>query len=559
MFRRLPFFLLGAIALAIGACASVDHYAPDPAIAAAVADAASQPDAEARLEADVAWLADDAREGRETGTRGYDEAAAYVATRMKAMGLKPGAGGGWFQEVPFRAGSPILSAAGMTITTPDGKAHKLTHLQDFRVFPSMRAESFSIDNAPAVFVGYGIHAPAFGRDDYAGVDVKGKVVVYLSGSPDLFDSESGAHFNSSRVKAEEASKRGAIGAISLYTEAFEKRTPWDRFIANPNYLSLTWVDPQGFAKVAGPNVRGTATLNPAVSEHLFEGAEKSYADVRALADAKGGAPGSFDLAARVSMKGAMAITSLSSPNVAGVIPGADPKLKNEFVVLTAHLDHVGVDEDKIAEGKDGINNGALDNAGGVATMLEAARVMMDGPPPARSVMFLAVTAEEKGLLGSDYFAHYPTVGAKGEIVANVNLDMPVLLYSFTDVVAFGAERSTIGPILHKALEQTGVALAPDPIPELGVFTRSDHYRFVEQGVPSIFLWPGFANGGEEAFWDFYKSHYHRPSDDISLPIRYDDMARFVEINVIIARALADAPQRPEWNEGDFFGDLFGKP
>ena len=172
-------------------------------------------------------------------------------------------------------------------------------------------------------------------------------------------------------------------------------------------------------------------------------------------------------------------------------------------------------------------------------------------------IFLAVTAEEKGLLGADYFAHFPTAPAEN-IVANVNLDMPVMLHDFADVVAFGAERSTLGPMVREAVESAGLELSPDPFPELGIFTRSDHYRFVEKGIPSVYLFPGFANGGEEAFNGFMRDHYHKPSDEVTLPIRYDSAARFADVNYEISRAIADAPERPKWNKGDFFGDLFSR-
>ena len=223
-------------------------------------------------------------------------------------------------------------------------------------------------------------------------------------------------------------------------------------------------------------------------------------------------------------------------------------------LLTAHLDHTGVNENLVAEGKDGIHNGALDNAMGVAVMLEAARELAANPP-ARSVIVLAVTAEEKGLLGADYYAHFPTVPIES-IVANVNLDMPLLLYPFTDVVAFGAERSSLGPIVEAATAAAGVTLSPDPVPEQGVFTRSDHYRLVEKGVPAVFMVTGFANGGQESFQEFITTHYHKPSDDVNLPILYDQAARFADVNTEIAQAVANAPARPEWNEGDFFGELF---
>ncbi len=548
--------LITAFVLALAACATSDAPAP-PEIAAAAMDAQAAEDAAARLRADVAWLADDARAGREAGAPGYDAAAAYVAARLEGMGLKPGANGSWMQDVPLVSGTPVLEASALSITSPSGETHKLESLKDFVVYPSIASEAFEIEDAPAVFVGYGVHAPAFGHDDYADVDVAGKVVVYFSGAPDIFDNESRAHFNSNSLKAKEASERGAIGAIALQTTASETRTPWERRVANPEYSVMSWRWPDGRPETSGPNVKATAVIHPDNAAMLFEGAPRSYETALAAADGEGEPVGGFELAVKISMAGAMTQEDISSPNVVGLIPGADPALKNEYVILTAHLDHTGVNENLVAEGKDGINNGAMDNATGVAAILEAARMFMAEGAPKRSVLILAVTAEEKGLLGADYFAHFPTIG-RGEMVANVNLDMPLLLHEFTDVIAFGAERSSIGPVMKAALAETGVALAPDPIPELGVFTRSDHYRFVEQGVPSIFIWTGFANGGEEKFWDFYKTHYHKPSDDISQPILYGELARFAEINYVIARAIADAPKKPVWNEGDFFGELFAQ-
>lgn len=541
-----PFMAALSLSLALGACASVDSRRDT--------DAGQFASPAETIRADVAWLADDAREGREAGTRAYLEAAEYVAARMKAIGLEPAGDDGWYQEVPLRAATPVLEAAVLSITNKDGETEKLTHLDDFRVFPSIDASAFAV-SAPAVFVGFGIFAPEAGHDDYAGLDVTGKIVVYFGGAPDSFESEQRAHYGSGSLKASEAAARGAVGTITLQTSASVKRRPWARFIANPKAVSMRWVGPDGRVNISGPGIKGRAVLNPAVSAKLFEGADKSYADVLAEADANGGAPKGFDLPVTVSMKGAVDLKDLKSPNVAGLIRGADPVLRNEYVVLTAHLDHIGVNQTLVAEGKDGINNGAMDNALGVATMLAVARRLKRGAPLARSVIILAVTGEEKGLLGAGYFAHFPTV-PKDAIVANVNLDMPVMLHSFTDVVAFGAEHSTLGPITRAALEKAGVALSPDPFPEQGIFTRSDHYRFVQQGVPAVYLFPGFANGGEEKFNEFLENHYHKPSDDVSLPIRYDDVARFAELNYFIARDIANAPVRPRWNEGDFFGDLF---
>jgi Zn-dependent M28 family amino/carboxypeptidase len=248
--------------------------------------------------------------------------------------------------------------------------------------------------------------------------------------------------------------------------------------------------------------------------------------------------------------------ALQSANVAGMIEGADPALKGEVIVLSAHLDHVGVTPP--VKG-DGINNGALDNAGGIATTLEVARAFQEaGKRPRRSILVLAVTGEEKGLLGAEYFAHNPTVPA-ASLAANVNLDMPILTYDFVDVVAFGAERSSLGEAVRRAATRTGVALSPDPLPEEGLFTRSDHFRFVEVGVPSTFLMTGFQNGGEAKFRGFLASCYHRPCDDISQPIDYLAGAKFARLNYEVARELADADARPKWNKGDFFGTKFAAP
>ncbi|NNE41513.1 MAG: M20/M25/M40 family metallo-hydrolase [Marinicaulis sp.] len=512
-----------------------------------------------RIRADVAYLADDARRGREAGTLGYNDAAQYVADQMAAIGLTPvGDDGGWFQQVPLRSSVRNHDESKLIVTNADGSETILVNLDDYVIFPnsaSVEPESAMEASGEAVFAGYGVHAPEFDHDDFAGLDVDGKIVVYFSGAPDSFHSEPRAHFGSSSNKRKHLEQIGAIGAVILRKSDSVKRSPWERQIANPASKSMTWIGPDGTADVSGPGVSVSAVLRQKKSEVLFAGAPKSFAAVLAEADAEGGAPKGFDLAVKVLLRGAVKNEMIDSPNVAGILAGADPELKDEVVVLTGHLDHIGVNQKLIDEGKDGINNGAMDNALGIATMLEAARALTAGERPARSIMFLAVTAEEKGLLGADYFVHFPTV-ARENIVANVNLDMPLVLYEFTDVIAFGAERSTLEPIVRAAAAEAGITLSPDPIPEQGLFTRSDHYRFVEKGVPSMFLVVGFANGGEEQFGEFLKNHYHKPSDEISLPILYDDAVRFADINMRIARGIANTENRPRWNEDDFFGDLF---
>jgi Zn-dependent M28 family amino/carboxypeptidase len=244
-----------------------------------------------------------------------------------------------------------------------------------------------------------------------------------------------------------------------------------------------------------------------------------------------------------------------APNVIGVLPGSDPVLRNEYVVLSAHLDHVGTDPLRAG---DKIYNGAMDNASGVATMLETARAFAGSRQrPKRSILFVALAGEESGLLGSNYLARNPVVG-KGKVVADINLDMPILLYDFQDVIAFGGEHSTLGEITARAGASMGVSVSPDPMPEEDFFERSDHYSFVKVGVPSIFLMTGFKNGGEKAFRNFLAKNYHQPSDQADLPFNWEAGAKFARLNYLIAREVADAPEPPRWYEGNRYGNRFAK-
>jgi len=221
----------------------------------------------------------------------------------------------------------------------------------------------------------------------------------------------------------------------------------------------------------------------------------------------------------------------------------------------AHLDHLGMEEN--GKGPDKVYNGAMDNASGIATLLAVARAFAEsGERPKRSILFAAVTAEEDGLLGSQYLAKNPVLPAGGRLVGVVNLDMPILTYDFHDVIAFGADHSTLGPIAEKAARAQGISLSPDPLPAEGLFTRSDHYRFVQEGVPALFLMTGFAGPGREAFEHFLKTDYHQLSDQMSLPFNWDAAAKFARVNYAIAREIADEPQAPRWYKGDFFGDAF---
>lgn len=527
------------------------------ALAALLATAATAADftpSAAAMKGHIGFLASDLMEGREAGTRGYDLAASYVATRFEMLGLKPaGDAGSYLQTVPLATYRPADGGT-IRLTARDGTVTELKVGTDYTPGTTPLAANVRLD-APLVFVGFGVVAPKEKRDDYRGLDVRGKIVVALSGAPKFIQGEERAHYANTRTKRAEAAKRGAIGLITLYTPTQEKRAPFARTARNWRSLSMTWVDAAGKPSFVGAAATPVATVGLGGAEKLLAGAPVPVAAIMAAAeDPKGRVP-RFQLPARAEVRLTNELGTATSSNVAALVEGADPALKAEVVVLSAHLDHVGIGPEVNG---DRINNGALDNASGIATLLEVARGFAgSATKPKRSVLLLAVTAEEKGLIGSDYFIQNPTVAPRA-IVANVNLDMPILTYPFIDVIAFGGDRSSIGPAVRRAADAMQLGVTPDPTPDEGIFTRSDHYRFVEQGVPAVFLKTGPGNGGADADRLFRAEHYHRPSDDLSQPIDYDAAARFADLNYRIARELADTPARPAWNRGDFFGTLFGK-
>ncbi|MCA1652959.1 MAG: M20/M25/M40 family metallo-hydrolase [Sphingomonadales bacterium] len=395
------------------------------------------------------------------------------------------------------------------------------------------------------------HEPLLGLNDYRGLDVRGKIVVALGGTPDGLSSEITAHLAS--TKDDSAARHGAIGFVEI---ARDPRNPGriGGVAGMARRSAVDWVDSSGRSGNVPQGLRARLAFSPQWQERLFDGAARSLAAVRA--QAKGVArPRGFPLATRLSITADSKWEDFTSPEVIGRLPGADPARSAENVVLMAHLDHLGVKRDA-KPGEDAIYNGALDNAAGVATMLEAAREFVaSGTRPARSVLFIANTGEEKGLLGADYFASHPTVPI-GSIASVVDLDMPLPLYNFTDVIAFGADHSTVAQSVAEAGRSMGIGVSADPMPQESIFVRSDHYRFVSRGVPAILLMTGFANGGE-AVWKRFLAHtYHSPSDDLGQPIEWRALARYGMLNYRIARALADAPMRPRWYAGDYFGDRF---
>lgn len=524
---------------------------PEGGLAAALAQVRGS-----AVRAHVEFLADDLLEGRQPGTRGYEIAARYVAAELKAMGLSPaGEGGTFFQAVPLLE-STLREGEFSFTTKTESSPVTLVAKTDYLMFgDSLHTEAEVL--APVVFAGFGVTAPELGHDDYAGSDVKGKIVAILPNAPARFPSEQRAHFASRLLKAENAARRGAVGMLFLRTPEDEARLPWDRVVQNTD-ATVRWLHPDGTPESTFPTLRGAAALSLAGTRKLFASSRVPLEGV--FAQAAKGRPTPFALGATVRLKNRSEHRRFSSPNVVGRLEGSDPALKDTYVVFSAHLDHIGVGA---PENGDAIYNGAYDNATGTAVVLEAARTLAAlRERPRRSILFMFVTSEEKGLLGSDYFANRPTVPAD-KIVANVNIDMPLLLYPLGDVVAFGAENSSLDGVVAKAAAQTGLTQSPDFIPEENVFIRSDQYSFVRRGIPAVFLVPGLKSSdpkadGAKAFQEFFTRHYHRPSDDLSQPMDLGSVERFVRANVLIAYAIASDREAPRWKPGNFFGKTFGQ-
>jgi hypothetical protein len=414
-------------------------------------------------------------------------------------------------------------------------------------------------SAPVTFIGFGVSAPEMGYDDLAGVDLKGRIVLLFRGAPESFPSDVRAYHSSGKVKYGQLAERGVSGVIALTTRAMSRKYGWEDTIRSYGFPGMRWVGPDGEVQGVYPGLQVTLTLSPAGLEKLLLGTGIRPDEL--YDQAESGVPGSRPLGREIHVERRSTQVAHSTSNVAAILPGADPAVADEYVAITAHLDHIGVGP---AMDGDTVYNGAYDNAAGVGVMLEVARALArDERRPARSILFLAVSGEEQGLLGSDYFSHYPTVPME-RIVADVNLDMPLFLYPLADVIAFGAEHSSLGRHVEKAARRSGLEVSPDPMPEEVLFVRSDQYSFVRKGVPAVFFVPGFRSADPSVdagriFTEFLQTHYHKPSDDISLPFLAQPAEAFTLANYYLILSIANDAERPAWNEGDFFGDRFGKP
>jgi hypothetical protein len=506
----------------------------------------------ARLEEHIRYLASDRLAGRAHGTPGYDSAAGYVAEHFAALGLDSAGTEGYFQPVPFRHARAVEGTS-LVLTGRSGRRALMAY-RDYVPFPNFIAPREEV-TAPLVFAGFGVTATERGYDDYRGVDAKGKIVVLLTGAPSSFPPAERAHYASGRMKRENAVRRGAVGMLVVRTR--DQSLPWDRLVRQSRRGNLRWLDRNGEPADVSPALRGSGTLSDSAARQLFEGAPQPLAEVLAAAEA--GKPPAFDLPVRATLRTVSVHDRIESPNVAGLLRGSDPRLRDEVVVYTAHLDHLGIGEP--VQG-DSVYNGALDNASGSAALLEVARAFTARrEAPRRSVLFLAVTAEEEGLLGSDYFAEYPTVPLE-RIVANVNIDGLAILYPFREMIAFGADHSTLDSTVARVARGMGVTLAPDPFPQEAFFIRSDQYSFVRRGVPALFPFMGLrSDSGVDAparFKEWLATRYHLPQDDVDQPMDLESGARNAQLEFLVGLEIANANERPAWKEGDFFGRTFAK-
>ena len=411
-----------------------------------------------------------------------------------------------------------------------------------------------------VFVGYGVTAPERGYDDYAGLDVKGKIVVMLSfESPSSFPSAVRAYYGDHDVKRANAAAHGAIGALYVSSPTTEKRFPWQFLLREfrIGFNSLRWLDLNGRPGGLDDALRVFGMLNRSGAEALLANEKHGLAEVFAAAEKD--APLRFALSKSATVKFRSRHEKVESDNVVAVLEGSDPVLKKEYVIYSTHVDHLGIGP---AVDGDSIYNGAMDNANGCAVLLEVARSFGTWRErPRRSVIFLFVTGEEAGLLGSDYFASYPTIPA-GQIVANINFDGGTSLTPLSDVIAWGTEHSSLQAAVQQAAQQTGWIVSPDPFPEEGFFVRSDQFSFVKKGIPSIFVDVGVKStqpgvDGLALLKQWLVTTYHSPKDDLAQPIQYETGARFADFVFRLGRAVAMESERAHWNNNDFFGTKFG--
>jgi len=498
------------------------------------------------IRAHMRFLADDLLEGRGTGTRGHRLSALYAAAQYEGLGLEPrGDGGTYFQSMSLVRTQPRETECSLVLFA-NGQDRTLTYGSDFVMFVDPAGPDTAV-RAPVAFVGYGVTSPEQHYDDYAGIDVTGKIVAYLEGAPRSFADAPGALFGDSDLKRETAARHGAVGILQLRLP--DEDSNWDATVAGAR---------QGAMALAGVSDTRTpylAYLSRSGVTALFDRESARWRE--ALADVEAGKPHSFPTTRELSVRQRTERSTLDSANVVGVLRGSDAKVASEFVVYSAHLDHLGIGEP--VDG-DAIYNGARDNASGVAGMLAVARAFASlAPRPRRSIVFLATTAEEPGSLGSRYFVNHPPVPLP-DIVAEINLDGLAVFWSLRDVAGWGARHSGLGAAVEEAARSLGLeATLPDNDSKV-LIRFSDQAPFARKGIPVVWLvygdksWDAGVNPGAlEQKW----ARAHLPNDDMSQPFDFDSSVKLSQAAFLTGYVVAQDVRRPSWCEGDFFGERFG--
>ena len=490
----------------------------------------------------IQFLADDSLEGRETGSAGYEKAAAYMAEQFRSAGLQPAGVDGYRQYMDFdvvKIDEPRCSLALLR----NGNTQPLKLGDDATIGANSRATSTV--EAAAVFVGYGLSVPELNYDDFASLDLRGKIAVFVTGGPSDMSGPVKAHYQSDEERRKALAKAGVIGTISIQNPK-SAEIPWSRAAASRFQPRMELRDPGSGVPAL---LQVTIRFNPAHAEMLFIDSGHTFQEVLNTINADKPLP-HFPLAVKVRARVGIIRSEAKSENVVGLLPGGNPKLKNEYVVVSAHLDHLGVGE---PINGDRIYNGAMDDASGDASLIEIARAMKDSAAkPERSILFLSVTGEEKGELGSKYFAAHPTVS--GPIVADINMDMYLPLFALKYLEVQGLNESTLGDDIRAVAEQAGVQIQADKEPEHNRFIRSDQYSFIKKGVPALAFKFGYIPGTpeEKIFKAWYAERYHAPSDDVRQPVDLAAAARFNAILEQLTLRVANADQRPRWKPDSFF-------
>ena len=492
----------------------------------------------------VKVLAADSMEGRDTGSRGLQVAEGYVVDQLKQAGLQPAGTNGFYQSIKFDARQVDEKNSSLALIR-DGKSEQVTLGED--AFLGTRIDLAPEVQAPLVFIGWGLSIPERNYDDLAGLDLNGKVVVLINGAPSDIPGPMAAHAQSAGERWKALQKAGAIGVVSVANPA-SMDIPWSRTSLNRNHVSMTLADPN-FDNSKGEQL--SVVFNPAKAEMLFEGSGHSFDEIVAAAKARKQLP-RFPLAVSIKAMVKMEKHEVESANIVAKLPGSDPQLKNEYVVLSAHIDHVGIGEP--IDG-DRIYNGAMDNASGSALLLDvASSLRKSGDKLKRSLLFVFVTGEEKGLLGSRYFTAYPTVDRKS-MVADINVDMFLPIVPLKFLTVLGLTESDVGEEARQVAEARGIHAQADLQPERNLFIRSDQYNFIRHGIPSVAMSVAPDPDSPEQkqiFKDWLTKRYHAPSDDLDQPVDLSAAVQYEEVIRALMVTIAENPQRPQWKPDSFF-------